>query len=427
MSAWIWLDGRLVDAHAPHLNVTDRGFQLGDGIFETARARRGVVIELAEHLVRLHESAAALELKLGIDDAALAAGIDALLAAESMAGSGADGTDLGDAALRITISRGSIETRGLLPPGFGDANATIVIQAWPYVPPPDALLRRGVRAIPSAVRRDPRSPLAGVKSTSRADYVYARLEATRAGADDALFLTTDGAISEATTANVWLVSGRTVRTPPPEAAVLVGTTRTWLLRHAAALGLEPVEETIRPDDLWTADEAFLTSSVAGIVPTDLVRRPADRRGTARTVVGGGPDRARGVDRRGQPGRRRMTRIELIGRTRQLIAEGDRLVADPSMPALRTWLQLSDELLSAAWGTMDRYHLAWLMVGKPRSIVRGRPMDRVEEAAYVREVAEQKTAALRMSLDAVERQGMPFVGEDVAAPVSRDPARDTGRG
>ena len=60
--------------------------------------------------------------------------------------------------------------------------------------------------------------------------------------------------------------------------------------------------------------------------------------------------------------------------------------------------------------MDRYHLAWLMVGKPKGIVRGRPMTPDEEAAYVREVAEQKTAALRMSLDAVERQGMPFVGE-----------------
>jgi len=106
----------------------------------------------------------------------------------------------------------------------------------------------------------------------------------------------------------------------------------------------------------------------------------------------------------------VTRDELILRTRQLIAEGERLDADPSMTALTTWLQLSDDLLSHAWGTMDRYHLAWLMVGKPKGIVRGRPMTPDEEAAYVREVVGQKTAALRMSLDAVERQGMPFVGE-----------------
>ena len=106
----------------------------------------------------------------------------------------------------------------------------------------------------------------------------------------------------------------------------------------------------------------------------------------------------------------MTRDELILRTRQLIAEGERLDADPSMTALTTWLKLSDDLLSHAWGTMDRYHLAWLMVGKPKGIVRGRPMTPDEEAAYVREVASQKTAALRMSLDAVERQQMPFSGE-----------------
>lgn len=106
----------------------------------------------------------------------------------------------------------------------------------------------------------------------------------------------------------------------------------------------------------------------------------------------------------------MTRDELIARTRQLIDEGERLGAEPSLGAMRLWLQLSDDLLSTAWGSMDRYHLAWLMVGKPKEIVRGRPMTRDEEADYVREVATQKTAALRMSLDAIERQGMPFVGE-----------------
>lgn len=108
--------------------------------------------------------------------------------------------------------------------------------------------------------------------------------------------------------------------------------------------------------------------------------------------------------------RGVTRDELILRTRQLIAEGERLDASPSLNALQTWLQLSDDLLATAWGTMDRYHLAWLMVGKPKGIVRGREMTADEAAAYVREVASAKTAALRMSLDAVERQRMPFRGE-----------------
>jgi hypothetical protein len=105
----------------------------------------------------------------------------------------------------------------------------------------------------------------------------------------------------------------------------------------------------------------------------------------------------------------VTRRELIERTRQLIAEGERLEAAPNLGGLRLWLKLSDDLLSEAWGRMDRYHLAWLMVGRPAA-PKGRRLSEEEEAGYVQEVAAQKTAALRMSLDAVERQGMPFVGE-----------------
>ncbi len=118
----------------------------------------------------------------------------------------------------------------------------------------------------------------------------------------------------------------------------------------------------------------------------------------------------------------MTRDELIDRTKRLIAEGERLLAAPSLEALRTWLQLSDEMLAAAWGSMDRYHLAWLSVGKPKEIVRGRPMTADEEAAYVREVAAPEDGALRMSLDAVERQGMPFRGETAGSGSAARPRR-----
>lgn len=106
----------------------------------------------------------------------------------------------------------------------------------------------------------------------------------------------------------------------------------------------------------------------------------------------------------------MTRDELVKSTRQLIDEGDRLVANPSHAALKVWLQLSDDLLSRAWGSMDRYHLAWLQVGRPSATVRGRPMTPEEEAGYVREVAAAKVAVLRMSVTALTRHGMPFVGE-----------------
>ena len=62
------------------------------------------------------------------------------------------------------------------------------------------------------------------------------------------------------------------------------------------------------------------------------------------------------------------------------------------------------------GSRERYHLAWLQVGRPKAIIRGRAMTPDEEAAYVREVAAAKTAVLRMSVDSLTRHGMPFVGE-----------------
>ena len=106
----------------------------------------------------------------------------------------------------------------------------------------------------------------------------------------------------------------------------------------------------------------------------------------------------------------MKRSQLIADTRRLVAEGERLQRSPSVAAFRVWLQLSDELLARAWGQMDRYHLAWLMVGRSES-GRGRRMTDDEEKTYVRDIAAQKTAALQMSLKAVAEQNMPFLGED----------------
>ena len=111
----------------------------------------------------------------------------------------------------------------------------------------------------------------------------------------------------------------------------------------------------------------------------------------------------------------MTRDELIAQTRRLIDEGERIDANPSRVALNTWLAGSDALLSTAWGSMDRYHLAWLEVGRIAQPLRGRQLSADEEAAEVRAVVAAKSAVLRTSLDAVERLGMPFLGESRRRP------------
>ncbi len=273
-SGHVWVDGRILPADGPHLSVFDRGFQLGDGIFETLRVRAGHATELAEHIARLRGSAAGLDIGLPEDlEPALAAGIADLLVADSLDG------PTGDASVRITVSRGAFRGRGLLPPDE-TVTATIAIQAWPVVAPPADHLERGLRLVASAVRRDPANPLAMLKTTSRADYVYARLEARRAGADDALFLTIDDHLSEATTANIFLVrrgaEGAIIElaTPSLESAILPGTTRSWLLAWASHVGLHPFEGRLTRADLHEADEAFLSSSVAGILPvTSFEDRP----------------------------------------------------------------------------------------------------------------------------------------------------------
>jgi len=256
----VWVDGRLMPADVPHLSAFDRGFQLGDGLFETLRARAGHPTELPEHVARLRRSAAGLAIHLPEDiEARLSSAVAELLAAE-----GLDGPE-GDASLRITVSRGPIVARGLLPHGEVPP-PTVVVQAWPVVPPPADHLERGLHVVISAVRRDPENPLAALKTTSRADYVYARVEAREAGADDAIFLTVDGFLSEATTANVFLVRRGELATPSLPCAILPGTTRDWLLAWASRVGLAPHEGWLTTRDLVEAEEAFLSSSVAGILP-----------------------------------------------------------------------------------------------------------------------------------------------------------------
>jgi branched-chain amino acid aminotransferase len=257
----VWFNGRIASSADALLRVADRGFQLGDGVFETLRARRAIAIEIDEHLARLRDSAAATALPVTLTDDGFAAAIRDLLEAAGLA---SPSDPPGDAAVRITVSRGPVDVRNA--PASVAPEPTIVIQVAPFAPPAARILEHGLRAIVSSVRHDPTSPMAGVKSTSRADSVMARLEADRNGADDAIYPNLDGSLTEGTTANLFVIHGDRISTPPLSEGILAGTMRTWVLANAKDLGLHAEERRLWRADLLAADEAIFTSSVAGAQP-----------------------------------------------------------------------------------------------------------------------------------------------------------------
>jgi hypothetical protein len=106
----------------------------------------------------------------------------------------------------------------------------------------------------------------------------------------------------------------------------------------------------------------------------------------------------------------MSRTEFLAATDELIATGDRLVQDPAWDAFRAWLLESDRLLESVWGRMDRYHLAWLNVGRD-SAPPGSTLDDAGTRRFIAEVARAKLAVLRTMRASVERRGTPLLSDD----------------
>jgi branched-chain amino acid aminotransferase len=214
----VWLDGALLPSRLARIDPADRGFTLGDGLFETIRAQGGIPRHLPLHLARLRSGAARLDIGISLDDRGLEAALMNTLAANGL-------TD--QAVLRLTLSRGP-GPRGIAPPIH--PKATLLITAATFTEPPATV----TAVICRSTRRNERSPLAAIKSLNVLDAIIARHEAGTRGAEDAILLNTKDDLAEATGSNIFLLMDGRWLTPRVQDGALPGTLRARILTCNAA-------------------------------------------------------------------------------------------------------------------------------------------------------------------------------------------------
>ncbi|MGH3874050.1 MAG: branched-chain-amino-acid transaminase [Pseudonocardiaceae bacterium] len=272
----IYLDGTLVPPEQATVSVYDHGLLYGDGIYEGMRAYHGAVFQLRPHLQRLHRSARCLHLDLGLNTDELEQAVLATLRAN----------DLSDAYIRLVVTRGSGKI-GPNPASCPRSRLVIITEPTPPVHGAGAA-DTGLSARIVTIRRDPVDATTHqIKSLNYLNSVQATLEATHAGADEAIMLDTRGFVSESSVCNVFMLRDGELATPGESSAILRGITRDVVLDLAGA-DYTTAERDITPYELLTADEIFLTGTHAEIVPITSINaipigdgRPGD---TYRTVV-----------------------------------------------------------------------------------------------------------------------------------------------
>lgn len=251
MNGKIWLNGRFVEGAKARLDVADRGFTLGDGLFETLAVRHGKALRVRAHLARLGAGARVLRLPVPYDDAALGRALTDTVRMNNIR----------DGALRLTLSRGA-GARGLAPPD--NPSPTVVITAEAGLPPETPA--RAVVAKDS--RRDEGSALSRLKSLNYLEGVLARMEARAAGADEALLLNTHGRIADGAASTLFVFLGDWLLTPALEEGALPGIVRAAALRELGA-----VERALAPEDVHRAGEAVLANSLGVRALVALDGRP----------------------------------------------------------------------------------------------------------------------------------------------------------
>jgi branched-chain amino acid aminotransferase len=255
MAATVSVNGRITGENDAVISVFDHGFLYGEGIYETMRTYGGQPFLYERHMRRLRQSAALISLPIPFDDQGLATQIEATMRMATLPG---------EAYIRVLVTRGVGELSY-------DPNATptpsVVIIVKPHADPPPEIYRDGVRVvIVDVVRNHPASVNPMIKSNNLMNSALAMQEALRRGAYEGIMRNFRGELTECAVANLFVIRHGAALTPPLSAGLLPGITREYLFDIGQREGIPVREETLRDDDLFGADEAFLTGTTREIVP-----------------------------------------------------------------------------------------------------------------------------------------------------------------
>lgn len=255
----IWMDGELVNWDDANVHILTHTLHYGCGVFEGIRAyqtdRGAAVFRLRDHIERLFNSAKIFMIDIPYTVDELCAATVELVRVN----------DLDSCYIRPIAYLGYGEM-GLNPL---PCPVNVSIAAWPWgTYLGDEGLKNGVRMkVSSWKRHDPNSLPPAAKGTGM--YInssMAKVEALKAGYDEAILLSPAGHVSECTGENIFMVRGGTIYTPPVSAGALEGITQDSIRTIAGDLGFDYEVQHLLRSDLYTADEAFLSGTAAEIVP-----------------------------------------------------------------------------------------------------------------------------------------------------------------
>jgi branched-chain amino acid aminotransferase len=257
---FVYIDGEFYQKGEAKISVYDHGLLYGDGVFEGIREYNGTVFRLREHIERLFEGLRVIRVNVPYTKEQMMEAVVETL----------QKNNLTDAYIRLIVTRGR-GNLGLDPRSC--PKPSIIVMAEPVAPAHGKEAReRGITAVISSIRRDMVDGTSHeVKSLNYIQSIMSKFQAIDSGTDEAVMLDHRGMISEFHGSNLFILKQGILHTPTSAAGILHGVTRARVMKLAEELGYEVRERDITPYELLTADEAFLTGTMAEIVPVVKVQ------------------------------------------------------------------------------------------------------------------------------------------------------------